>query len=149
MMSLVRFSPKKEMLKFHEDFDRMFNGFFVPSTRRWMKMDGDTAWNPVVDILDKEDAFLIKAELPGIDKKDLSVDVKDRVLTLKGERTSKDEVKEESYYRRERFYGKFERSFTLPVDVDSEKIKADYKDGVLNIVIPKPEEKKPKQITVH
>ena len=84
-----------------------------------------------------------------VDKKDIEVDVKDRVLTLKGERSSDNEVTEDNYYRRERCFGKFERAFNLPVDVELDKIKANYKDGVLEIEIPKPEEKKPKQITVH
>jgi len=75
--------------------------------------------------------------------------LKDRRLTLSGERSYDNEVKEENYYRRERSYGRFQRIFTLPADVDSEKIKAEYKDGVLEIEVPKPEEKKAKQVTVH
>ena len=85
----------------------------------------------------------------GIDKKDIALDVKDRVLTLKGERAFDNEVKEENFYRRERTYGKFERAFNLPAHVKIEDIKADYKDGVLRIEIPKPEVQQPKQITVH
>ena len=92
---------------------------------------------------------MIKAELPGVDKKDIKIDLKDRLLTLSGERSYDNEVKEENYYRRERSYGKFQRAFTLPADVDSEKIKAEFKDGVLEIEVPKPEEKKAKQVTVH
>ena len=75
--------------------------------------------------------------------------MKDRLLTLSGERSYDNEVNEENHYRRERSYGKFQRVFTLPADVDSEKIKAEYKDGVLEIEVPKPEEKKAKQVTVH
>ncbi len=78
-----------------------------------------------------------------------SADLQDRLLTLSGERTYDNEVKEENYYRRERSYGKFQRAFTLPADVDSDKIKAEFKDGVLQIEVPKPEEKKAKQVTVH
>lgn len=92
---------------------------------------------------------MIKAELPGVDKNDIKIDLKDRLLTLSGERTYDNEVKEENYYRRERSYGKFQRAFTLPTDVDSDKIKADFKDGVLEIEVPKPEEKKAKQVTIH
>ena len=77
------------------------------------------------------------------------IDIKDRVLTLKGERSLDNEVKEDNFYRRERAFGKFERAFTLPTDVDSGKIEADFKDGVLKIDIPKPEKQKPKQITIH
>jgi HSP20 family protein len=88
---------------------------------------------------DEDDRVVIKAELPGVDKKDIAVDVKDRVLTLSGERTYDNEVKAENYYRRERAYGKFQRAFNLPADVDSDKINADFKDGLLIIEVPKPE----------
>ena len=95
------------------------------------------------------DEVEFKAELPGVDKKDISVDVKDGILTLSGERTYENEVKEGNYYRKERAFGKFNRSFALPEGLDPEKIDADYKDGVLKIAIPKPEEKKPRKIAVH
>ena len=123
-------------------------------TPYWLtgRMDDDTGmgrWNPAVDLYEKDDHFVIKAELPGVDKKDIAIDLKDRVLTLSGERSYENEVKEESYYRRERSYGKFQRAFTLPADVDSDKIKAEFKDGLLQIEVPKPEEQKPKQVTIH
>ncbi len=106
-------------------------------------------WEPAVYILDNKENIIIKAELPGVDKKDIKIDLKDHILTLKGERSYENEVKEDNYYHRERTFGKFQRSFRLPLDLDPNKIKADYKDGVLRIDIPKPEEEKPKQITVH
>ena len=84
-----------------------------------------------------------------MEKKDISVDVKDQVLTLRGERKYDHEVKEEKYYRRERAYGKFQRAFSLPADVDSENIKAEFKDGLLKIEVPKPEKQKPKEIAIH
>jgi HSP20 family protein len=102
-----------------------------------------------VDLYEKDDCVMIKAELPGVDKNDINIDLKDRLLTLSGERTHDQEVNEENYYRRERSYGKFQRTFTLPADVDSDKIKAEFKDGVLQIEIPKPEEKKAKKVTIH
>ena len=126
----------------------MFDNFIFPTVRSDETMS-DWGWNPVVDIYENEENIVITAELPGVDKKDMTVDVKGRVLTLKGERSTDNEVKEDNYYRRERCYGKFERCFTLPVEVDPEKIKADYKDGVLKIDIPKAEESKPKQVTIH
>ncbi len=147
-MELLRLNPTRNMFSLLQRNTHIFNDFFHPLLR-----DGGDArmlnWNPVVDIYDNEDNIVIKAELPGIDKKDIHLDVKDRVLILKGERLTDDEVKKEKYYRRERMFGKFERAFTLPADVDPDKIKADFKDGVLKIDIPKPEERKPRQITVH
>jgi HSP20 family protein len=126
----------------------VFDDFFLPRTTT---EDGSLTWgwNPVVDIYDNEDNIVIKVELPGVSKEDIEIDIKDRVLTLKGERSADNEAKEDDYYRRERTYGRFERSFTLPANVDPDKIKADYNDGVLKIEVPKPENQKPKQITVH
>ena len=129
-------------------FNRLFDDPFF----RIGRMDDDSAmgmWNPVVDLYEKDDHFMIKAELPGVDKNDIKIDLKDRLLTLSGERTAENEIKEENYYRRERSYGKFQRAFALPADVDSDKIKAEFKDGVLQIEVPKPEEKKAKPVTIH
>jgi len=128
------------------------NRFFGDSFFRAGFNDNDlelSTWHPMVDIYDDNDSIVIKAELPGIDKKDITIDLKDGVLTLKGERNVENEEKEDNYYRRERSFGKFERAFTLPTGLDPEKIKADYRDGVLKIEIPKPEKEKPKQITIH
>jgi HSP20 family protein len=129
-------------------FNRLFDDPFFRIGR--MADDSNLGmWNPAVDLYEKDDHFMIKAELPGVDKNDIKIDLKDRLLTLSGERTYDNEVKEENYYRRERSYGKFQRAFTLPTDVDSDKIRADFKDGVLEIEVPKPEEKKAKQVTIH
>lgn len=147
-MELTRWNPNRSLFGFGDRFDRIFDDFFHPS----LKDDSTQSiwgWNPIVDIYDEKDHMVLKAELPGIDKKDIIIDVKDRVLTLKGERSADSEVKEDDFYRRERCYGKFERSFTLPADVDPDKISATYKDGLLKLEIPKLEEKKPKKITVH
>ncbi len=146
-MQLVKWNPMRDMLSFNNRADRIVNDFFYPS--RGMQMSKDSNWNPRVDIYEDEDAIVLKAELPGVEKDNIVVDVEGRVLTLKGERSSDNEVKEESYYRRERTLGSFERRFNLPDNVDPEKITADYKDGILKLGIPKPEENKPRQITVH
>ena len=148
MMNLVKWSPWREMTTLQNRFNRMFDDPFF----RIARLDDDAGmgmWNPTVDLYEKDDNFVIKAELPGVDKKDITIDLKDRVLTLSGERSYENEVKEENYYRRERSYGKFQRAFTLPADVDSDKIKAEFKDGVLQVEVPKPEEQKPKQVTIH
>jgi len=146
-MQLVRLNPVRDMFNFSNRINHVFDNFFYPTNRDEVEFSIRN-WNPVVDVYDNDDNFVIKAELPGIDKEDIEIDVKDRVLTLKGERSSENEVKEDNYYRRERSFGKFERAFTLPADVDPDKIKADFKDGVLKIDIPKPEEQKPRQITI-
>jgi len=91
---------------------------------------------------------VLKAELPGIDSKDVDIRLENNVLTLRGERKFDEEVKRDNYHRVERAYGTFTRSFTLPTVVDQEKIKAEYKDGVLRVTLPKREEAKPKQISI-
>ncbi len=148
MMNLVKWNPWREMDTFSDRINRLFDGSPFPASL--MSDEASMSnWKPVADIYDHEDRIVIKADLPGVDKKDIQVDLKDNVLTLEGERSDEKEVKEDNFYRKERVHGKFRRSFMLPDGLDPDKIKADYHDGVLNIEIPKPEGKKPKKISVH
>ena len=146
-MELVRWNPNRNMYRPHYNFNNLLNEFFAPSTQS--DDINMTDLNVPVDIYHDGDNIVLKAALPGVEKKDISVDLKGRVLTLKGSLSSETEVKEDNYYRKERAAGKFERSFTMPGDVDPEKIQADYKDGILKITVPRPENRKNKQITVH
>jgi len=147
-MQLVRYNPIGNTFGFRNRMNQIFDDFFYPTERAEEEMSL-LNWRPVVDIYDNDENIVIKAELPGVDKKHIVTDVKGRVLTLKGERSTENEVKEDKYHRRERVYGKFERSFTLAAEVDPDAIKAEHKDGVLKIDIPKPEENKPKTINIH
>ena len=147
-MNLIKWNPWKEMELFDRPFKSLFDESFFPTSWR-NNESGLDLWDPAVDIYDENDKIVIKAELPGMDKKDIDIDLKDHVLTLKGERNYENEEKKGNYYNRERAFGKFQRSFRLPVESDSEKIKADFKDGVLTIEVPRPEEEKPKKIAVH
>ena len=148
MMNLVRWNPWREMNTFQNRIDRLFDDPFLRAD--WLANEESFGmWHPTVDMYEKDESFVIKAELPGLEKDDISIDLKDRVLTLKGERKYDNEVKEDNYYRRERSYGKFQRAFTLQDDVDPDHVKGDFKNGVLKIVVPKPEKQKPKQITIH
>jgi HSP20 family protein len=101
-------------------------------------------WAPAVEMIDRKDELLVKAELPGIEKKDISVSVSGDVLTIKGERKMEKEVKEEDYYCCESVYGKFFRAISLPMGVDTEKIKAEHKHGILEVHLPKTKEVKEK-----
>lgn len=147
-MELVRWNPWGELFNRRSRVNRIWDDFFDPTTGQ-ANNAMDWSWNPVVDVYETDDQFVIKADLPGIAKEDIDLNVKDRVLTLKGERRLEKDGHTENVHSRERFYGRFERAFRLPNHVDGDKITADYKDGVLKIEIPKPEAIKPKQITVH
>ena len=147
-MQLIKWNPTRDLFSLRHHMNSLFDDFFYPAR----KTDGDEGlwnWNPAVDIYEEADTLVVKAEIPGVDKEGIHVDVKDRVLTIKGERTMDNEVKEDKYYRREQTYGRFERAFTLPLEVDPEAIKAEYKDGVLKVTVPKPAQSKSKQIAVH
>ena len=106
------------------------------------------SWAPPVDIYETENDIVLKAELPGIDPKDVEVRVEDNTLYLKGERNYEKEVKEQNYHRVERSYGSFARSFSLPNSINADKVKAEYKDGLLTLTMPKREEAKPKTIKI-
>jgi HSP20 family protein len=147
MMNLVKWNPWKEMNILPYRLHRLFEDPFFQTGR--IEDDGLGSWNPLVDLYEKGDLFVIKAELPGMEAKDITIDVKDRLLTLSGERSYDNEVKEDNYYRRERSYGKFNRVFTLPAEVDADKISATFKDGVLTLEVPKPEKIKSKKVTIH
>jgi len=147
-MNLVKWNPMREMETFQNRINRLFDRSFFPS----FSLDDEMSlgnWRPVVDIYENDETLVVKLELPGVDKNDISVDLKDGVLTLSGKRSHEKEVKEENYYRKERAYGSFHRSFNVPAEIDPDKVKAEFKDGILKVEIPKPEEKKPKKIAVH
>jgi HSP20 family protein len=108
----------------------------------------EAIWSPLVDIHETKDSFLLEAELPGVKQEDIQVSVEGETLTLRGERRRETEVKEDQYQRIERSYGRFERNILLPSVVDPDRVKATYRDGVLEIQLPKKEEAKPKEIKV-
>ena len=147
-MHLVKWNPARRALRLRHPINSFFDDFLFTNALARRGTD-EWNWNPVVDIFEEDDAIIVSAEIPGMDKDNISVDVKDRVLTLKGERSMDNAVKEEQYYRRERRYGQFQRTFSLPSDVNPDDIKAEYTDGVLKVTVPKPEKVKPKQITIH
>ncbi len=148
MMELVRWNPLKEMSLLRNHFSNFFGDPFFPAE---LAEDAGSrnVWQPAVDIFEKDGKVVIKAELPGMDKQDISLDIQNDVLTLRGERKYENEVKEENFYRKEMSHGTFVRSFTLPAGVDADRITAEFKDGILTVEVPSPESRKPKQITVH
>jgi HSP20 family protein len=148
MNALVRWDPFKELEEMEKRFATLFG-------RAPIRKDGDKQesltvadWAPLVDIVEDEKEYLIKAELPEVKKEDVKVSVQDDVLTISGERKSEKEEKGKKYHRLERAYGSFLRSFTLPEDADGAKVSAEFKDGVLKVHLPKSEKAKPKSIEV-
>jgi HSP20 family protein len=152
-MSLVRWNPARELATWPSDLfglqremNRMFDNVFRFDTRD--EDSGFNAWTPAVDIAEHDDEYVVKVELPGVNKEDVKITIESNSLTIRGEKKQEKETKKENFQRVERSYGSFQRSFTLPTTVKSDKIDAVYKDGVLQIALPKAEEAKPKQIEV-
>jgi HSP20 family protein len=146
-MELVRWEPFESLNRIHSRFNELFNDGFDRSSAK----PASTTWYPVVDILESKDSYVIRAELPGMKKEDFNLEVKDGTLTLTGERKSEKTTEGVDYRHVERVNGKFVRSFSLPKTVKHDAIQASYRDGVLEISVPKMEEVKPRQIevTVH
>ena len=147
-MTLVQRKPR-EMKHFGNLFDEVFNFGIMPQSRelrnRWLE-GGE--WSPLVDVMDKKDKIIAKAELPGVDKKDIKITLSDNILTIRGERKEEQETKKEDYYCSERVQGNYSRTIALPVEVDSKKIKASFKNGVLEVILPKAEKVTPKEIEI-
>jgi len=156
-MTLIRWNPLRdvtawrpvsdlthEIVGMQREIDRMFDRF-----RGGMIDDAEASgWSPAVDVVEKEGEFIVKAELPGIDRKDVKITVQNNVLTISGEKRYSGEKEGQNYHRVERTYGSFRRSFTLPSTIASDRIEALYADGVLTLSLPKIEEAKPREIEV-
>ena len=146
-MYLTTYNPRRTLRSFNRNLN-LFDDFFAPFSGIVNDTDG-RGFRPSVDIYEKEDRLCLEAELPGFSKENIKVDVKGNLLTIGGERASDEELKGDRNYRRERYFGSFERSFKLPFEVKEEQISATYKDGVLTLLVEKPEEIRPKQITIN
>jgi HSP20 family protein len=145
-MTVVRWEPLRELGSLQNEMNRLFNTVFdAPhpgnsgSLRRWM---------PAMDLVETDDRFVLRADLPGLDEEDIKIEFEDGTLTVSGERKAEHEAKNEGYYRVERAFGSFSRSLTLPQGIDPEAVTASFNRGVLEIRIPKPEERKPRRIEI-
>jgi HSP20 family protein len=147
-MALVRWNPRGDLMQMREEMDRLFNQFMRHGEGEegaWMR----GTWAPSVDIYETDDAYMLKAELPGFTKDDVQIELHNNRLTLRGERKEETEAKEEQYHRRERAYGHFERSFVLPTMTDADKVTANFKHGILELRLPKSEAARPKRIAIN
>jgi HSP20 family protein len=146
-MAIVRWEPLRELASIQNEMNRLFGTVFdAPATggnggtlRRWM---------PAMDLVETEDHFVLRADLPGMSEGDVNIEVEDSVLTVSGERKAEHETTKEGYHRVERAFGSFSRSLTLPEGVDAEAVVASFDRGVLEISIPKPEQRKPRKISI-
>ncbi len=147
-MALVRWDPFRELEEMSDRLNRVFTRPAVRTNGNGKEQLTVADWMPIVDISETDGEYLIKAELPEVKKEDVKVTVENGVLTLQGERRQEKDEKGKKYHRVERSYGSFVRSFTLPESIDESGVKAEYKDGVLNLHLPKSEKVKPKAIEV-
>lgn len=129
----------------HDEIDRLFDSPLSDLARTSQLLSG---WTPALDVFEEKDHFTVKAELPGMKKEDIDVSLHDGSLSISGERKSETKHEDAEVYRAERFFGRFQRTVTLPAPVAADKVKAQYKDGILTVTLPKTEEAKPKQIDV-
>ena len=145
--------PFMDLTRWERDTDRMREDFFGRRGRpwwpeRWFRTEELDVRAPAVDVFEEKDDIVVKAEIPGMDKENIQVNLTDHTLTIKGEKKKEEEVMEENYYRSERSYGSFFRTLELPRDVHADKVKATFKNGVLEVRMPKTEEAKAKEIKV-
>jgi HSP20 family protein len=144
-VAIVRWEPFRELSSLQTEMNRLFNAAFDtqgngPSAAR--------RWTPAMDLLETDDAFVLRADLPGVSESDVTIELEDNVLTLSGARNVEHEDKREGFYRVERAYGSFSRSLTLPKGVDPEAVSASFDRGVLEVRVPKPEQRKPRKIEI-
>jgi HSP20 family protein len=146
MSELIRWEPFRDMLNMRRDMDRLFDNFFAPFTEK--SWDTPTTWGLAVDVSENEDAYTVRASLPGVKPDDIEVTLTENVLTIKGTASSETETEGEKYHLRERRYGSFGRTLTLPAPLKQEAIEASHENGVLTLRLPKAEETKPKRISI-
>ena len=145
-MAIVRWEPLRELSTLQNEMNRLFGSVFdAPpqgnsgALRRWM---------PAMDLVETADHFVLRADLPGMSEADVNIEVEDRVLTISGERKAEQTENKDGYHRVERAFGSFSRSLTLPEGVNAEAVAANFDRGVLEVQIPKPEERKPRKISI-
>ena len=147
-MTIVRWEPLRELSSLQSDMNRLFDTVFQAPAG-----GGQSAqlrrWTPAMDLAETDDAFVLRADLPGVSQEDVSIELEDTVLTVTGERKSDHENKGEGFYRVERAFGAFSRSLTLPDGINADAVTAEFTHGVLEVRIPKPEQRKPRRIAIN
>jgi HSP20 family protein len=147
-MALVRWEPVRELNSLQQEMNRLFSSFFDTPTTAGNGSSYARRWIPAMDLVETDDDYVLTADLPGLGQEDINLEFEDNVLTLSGERKAEHSERKEGYYRLERASGSFSRSLTLPDGVDPEAVKATFDKGVLEVRIPKPEQRKPKKVAI-
>ncbi|MBI3621423.1 MAG: Hsp20/alpha crystallin family protein [Nitrospirae bacterium] len=142
-----QWEPFRELRTIHDEMDRFFASLW-PRTAEYEAGVGPAAWVPALDVHEEKDGYVIKAELPGVKREDVSLSLEDDVLTIKGERRDEKEEKREGFLRRERVYGTFQRALQLPQSVKGDAVNAEFKDGILKITLPKADTAKTREIKI-
>ncbi len=145
-MAVVKWDPLRDLLSIQDRMNRLFEQTL--SRSRTEEGIAASTWSPAVDIYETSETIVMKAELPGLSREDIEIHIRDNTLTLKGERRFAKDVQQENYLRIERVYGAFQRNFTLPATIQQDKIRAVFRDGVLELTLPKAEAAKPKRVTI-
>jgi HSP20 family protein len=147
-MALIRWEPAAELNTIQNEMNRLFNTFFDQPAPAGRGGTPSRRWIPAMDLVETADHYVLRADLPGLDDDDVNIQLEDNMLTISGERKTQHEQNEEGYYRIERAFGNFTRSLTLPDGVDPHGVQAHFDRGVLEIRIPKPEQRKPRQVQI-
>ncbi|MBP1728112.1 MAG: heat shock protein Hsp20 [Deltaproteobacteria bacterium] len=144
-MAIVKYNPFRELRTMQDQMNRMLD---MAWNREFGEELKEGVWQPPVDIYEDEHSVIIKAEVPDVEQKDIEVKIENGTLTLRGERKHSSDIRKENYYRVERYFGQFQRSFSLPQTIDQDKVQATCDKGILTITLPKREETKPKPISI-
>jgi HSP20 family protein len=144
-MALIRWEPVREIGTIQNEMNRLFNSFFdTPAVSR----GAVRRWIPPMDLVQSDGEFVLRADLPGLSEADVNIEIEDNVLTISGERKSEHSERKDGYYRVERSFGSFRRSLTLPEGVDPDSVKATFDRGVLEVRVPKPEQRQPRKVEI-
>ena len=146
-MDLIPWRPERGLASLRREMNWLFRRFFEEE-EEWPIETWKGKWAPALDVEETEDEIMVKAEIPGVDPKDIELTIAGDCLRIRGEKKQEKEEKKKNYHRIERNYGAFQRSVRLPAEIDSEKAKADYKKGVLHITLPKVEKARSKEIKI-
>jgi HSP20 family protein len=143
-VTIVRWEPFRELSSLQTEMNRLFNAAFDTPAGN----GGARRWMPPMDLVETDEHFVLRADLPGLTESDVNIELEDNVLTVSGDRKAEHEAKGEGFYRVERSFGSFSRSLTLPKGIDPEAVTAAFENGVLEVRVPKPEQRKPRKIAI-